>query len=124
LPHLCTGSIPRYKIRTSCYRAVRESGAPAVDISIRVDDEHLDLEICDNGLGIPKSGWLTSPVAIPRRGWGLAGMRERGCEFAGIIGDQIGRGTGGQIGANGFGRVSDHLILWPEDGEVETGSAL
>lgn len=71
----------------------RHSGASVVDISVRVDTEQIDLEISDNGRGIPKKQ-LTQLQDGNGGGVGLAGMRERVRELRGSMEIQSGdRGT-------------------------------
>ena len=71
----------------------RHSGGTVVDISLSIDAEHVQLEIKDNGRGIPEHRLDRLREGAAETGVGLAGMRERIRERGGSL----------QIQSNGDG---------------------
>jgi len=67
----------------------RHSRATRVDIELQVNDDHLKLEVIDNGVGIPEG------AQTGRKSLGLLGMHERALLFGGQVSitGQPGHGT-------------------------------
>jgi signal transduction histidine kinase len=63
----------------------RHSGASSVDISLKREGGQLNLEVRDNGRGIPKTHLKRAGNNEGNEGVGIAGMRERVRELGGTI---------------------------------------
>jgi signal transduction histidine kinase len=63
----------------------RHSGASAVDIRLSLDTKQIQLEIRDNGQGIPKKRLKPLIEGAREAGVGIAGMRERIRELGGSV---------------------------------------
>jgi len=71
----------------------RYSGASAAGVKLRLENDHLKLEISDNGKGIPEDRLQLVRRSGGGAGVGIAGMRERVRELGGQLAIQSG-GTG------------------------------
>jgi PAS domain S-box-containing protein len=97
------GRLPR-DTEIALFRAVQEaltnvhrhSGASAVDIRLSLDTKQIQLEIRDNGQGIPKKRLKRVIEGAREAGVGIAGMRERIRELGGSMEIQSDR-TGTKI---------------------------
>jgi signal transduction histidine kinase len=86
------GRLPR-DTEIALFRAVQEaltnvhrhSGASAVDIRLSLDTKQIQLEIRDNGQGIPKKRLKRVIEGAREAGVGIAGMRERIRELGGSM---------------------------------------
>jgi signal transduction histidine kinase len=83
---------------TCIYRVVQEAltncaryaQAKHVDIAVKVEDSSIQLEVSDDGVGLP-DGWKT------KRGFGLVGMEERVRELGGVVYIGSKRNSGARI---------------------------
>ena len=63
----------------------RHSGGSAVRVELRVDDQHIQLRVTDNGRGMPADRLRSLQTNGSAAGVGLAGMRQRMCELGGRL---------------------------------------
>jgi len=63
----------------------RHSGSSAVDVQLKLEAEHIQLEIKDNGRGIPADRLTSLLESAAEAGVGIAGMRERVSELGGSL---------------------------------------
>ncbi len=73
------------EVETAIYRLVQESltnihlhsGSPTAAIKITRDKNHVEMEVQDQGKGMPQSSWNDRQTERPGAGVGITGMRER-----------------------------------------------
>jgi len=63
----------------------RHSGASAASVRLRLDTDHVELEVGDNGKGIPEERLRRFNASVASAGVGITGMRERVRELGGHL---------------------------------------
>ncbi|MGN6578277.1 MAG: sensor histidine kinase [Nocardioides sp.] len=71
--------------------ALRHSGATESCVRVRYGDRHVDVEVLDNGRGLP----ATRPAGAAATGHGLVGIRERVALYDGTV--ELSRGPAGGV---------------------------
>jgi PAS domain S-box-containing protein len=95
----------------------RHSGASAVDIRLELDAARVQLEIQDNGLGMPSLTLQHLREGIAETGIGIAGMRERVRELNGSL--EIDSDSGGTLLRVTFPLFDPTEAMQPEKEKAE-----
>ena len=93
------------EIEIACFRVLQEAltnvvkhaRASTVSVQLHQTDDHLELRVCDNGVGFTFGDGRT--LAPKGAGLGLLGMEERLHIFGGVLNVDSGKGTGTEVTA-------------------------